>query len=90
MNMIERVARALCITAGHNPDGPACDVYIQGDPDAIYPWAGYRREARAAIEAMREPAEVMVVAGEWPASVRRRWRLAGRGSGFDLESGPVG
>lgn len=57
--MIERVARALCVAAGHDPDRTH-DIYVEGDPDAGVAWAGYRREARAAIEAMREPTEAMV------------------------------
>jgi hypothetical protein len=52
--MIERVARALCQADGHDPDGPTCDIFVPGDPDAGLPWAGYRKQARAAIEAMRD------------------------------------
>lgn len=58
--MVERVARAICVARGHNPDGPTCDVFIPGDPDACMPWAGFRKEARAAIEAMREPIPVVM------------------------------
>ena len=63
MDMIEKVARALCVAAGHDPDGPTCDVYSPSDPHIGEPWAGYRREARAAIAAMREPTPAMLKAG---------------------------
>lgn len=61
--MIERVARAICVAMGHDPDGPSSDVYVEGDPDAGTSWAGYRNAARAAIEAMREPTDEMSYAG---------------------------
>lgn len=35
--------------AGHNPDGPTCDIYIHDDPDAGKPWAGYRKDADAIL-----------------------------------------
>lgn len=44
----ERVARAICVAAGHDPD-QACDIHVPGDPDAGTAWAGYRPAARAAI-----------------------------------------
>jgi hypothetical protein len=51
--MVERVARALCRIDG-NPENATMD----GKPL----WQDYVSEARAAIEAMREPDEVMVEA----------------------------
>lgn len=51
-DMVKLVARAMCISSGVNPDNPVCDIYIEGDPDAGYPWASYRRQAKAAIEAI--------------------------------------
>jgi hypothetical protein len=51
--MLERVARALCRLDGH-PENATMD----GKPL----WQDYLPEARAAIEAMREPDEVMVEA----------------------------
>lgn len=64
MTMVERVARAICIAAGHDPDGPTCDIFVPGDPYAHLPWAGFRRQARAAIEALRTPTPEMVEAGD--------------------------
>lgn len=48
--MVERVARA--ISKADENDG------------SIVTWVSYRRTARAAIEAMREPTESMMEAGE--------------------------
>ena len=31
---IKQLARELCIADGHDPDGPTCDIYVEGDPDA--------------------------------------------------------
>lgn len=61
-SMVERVARALCVADGRDPDGPTNDVYVPGDPDAIFPWAGYRRQARAAIAATLTPQEAARIA----------------------------
>lgn len=65
--MIERVARALCKSAGNDPDAlePGNDPYHDntsvidgrkrnGDP-AHFLWRQYVGNARAAIEAIREP-----------------------------------
>jgi hypothetical protein len=60
MEMIERVARALCVLHGINPDaiadlthGPAL-------------WNRWKSDAVAAITAMREPTEGMLVAArDW-------------------------
>jgi len=54
--MIEKVAKALCATAGHNPDAPNPDK--GGEPF----WYSDRPYARAAIEAMREPSDGMLIA----------------------------
>lgn len=53
--MIERVARALCVANGEDPDKPSGAFGVW--------WKSYRDEARAAIEAMREPTESMVSKG---------------------------
>ena len=45
--MIERVARALCLANGEDPDKPSGAFGVW--------WKSYRDEARAALEAMREP-----------------------------------
>jgi len=56
MSMIEKVARALC--AG-DPDDT-----LQVGPNVGRPrWTQHTPQARAAIEAMREPTEGMEVAG---------------------------
>ena len=52
MDKLERVARAICEADGYDPDGPVMDIYIQDDPDAGRPWAGYRKHAQAAIAAL--------------------------------------
>lgn len=53
--MIERVARALCKADGCDPDHESPDQIDAG----IKLWTRYVRDARAAIEAMREPTEAM-------------------------------
>lgn len=67
VEMIERVARALCEAEGHKPDqlepGDAVgiDGYMgNGDP-AHFLWREWSDKARAAIGAMREPTEAMVL-----------------------------
>lgn len=57
MNMVEKVARALCIAGGNeNPD-------METDPDGKPAWTHYAGWSRAAIEAMREPTPIMKKAG---------------------------
>ena len=55
--MIERVARALAIADGMHPEA------VSNGEDAVPVWTLYVDDARAAIEAMREPTDVMVDAG---------------------------
>lgn len=50
--MVERVARAMCKARRRDPD--RCRP--EGQPQ----WMKYRREARAAIEAMRKPTDEML------------------------------
>lgn len=52
MTMIERVARALCVERGQDPD--------YSPPDCTPNWLEHVSDARAAIEAMREPTDGMV------------------------------
>lgn len=59
MTMIEKVARALCVADGYAPE--ECDTEVGHTPAPL--WHDYINRARAAIEAMREPAEGMVDAG---------------------------
>jgi hypothetical protein len=66
--MIERVARALCVAEGKNPDedwtrqGPVVlDIALA--PGKEQRWCTYVRQARAGIAAMRKPTEVMIAAG---------------------------
>lgn len=56
--MIERVSRALCIADGCNPDHQSNDPLDDGQ----LLWTTYAKDARAAIEAMREPTDEMRVA----------------------------
>lgn len=56
--MVERVARAICVVA-KGPDYPDADYYGKpGDPWRKW-WESFVPEARAAIAAMREPTEAM-------------------------------
>lgn len=67
--MLEKVARAICIAAGENPDedwrqapgGPFAEVHLKPGQEAR--WRLYLPQARAAVEALREPSEGMVEAG---------------------------
>ena len=53
MNMIERVARALCVSDVTPPDRPVSCL------DNTPLWELHKKAARAAIAAMREPTEDM-------------------------------
>jgi hypothetical protein len=58
MEMIERVARAICMETGRM--GDALPIEMQRvDRD----WRDHIKSAQAAIEAMREPTENMLMAG---------------------------
>lgn len=57
--MIEKVARALCVANCDNPD--EADFGFLSDSVKGYAWQGYIPQARAAIEAMREPLEWMIL-----------------------------
>lgn len=46
--MVERVARAICVSEGLEPEG-----YFMGQPLPL--WENYIEHAKAAIEVMREP-----------------------------------
>ena len=60
--MIERVAREICITSGHAPD--ALDPRTFGPDNLLRPqWMNFVEQARAAIAAMREPTYEMVKSG---------------------------
>ncbi|MGW9332726.1 hypothetical protein [Bosea sp. NPDC055594] len=60
-SMIERVARAICIATGLEPDrkNRSSD---EGDGTAPHDlaWHAFQPEARAAILAMREPSDAML------------------------------
>lgn len=59
--MIERVARAIC-QAGDSACDPSDVAYLGGGKDGPL-WQAYVPEAKAAIEAMREPTEAMAFTG---------------------------
>lgn len=68
--MIERVARAICLADTGLPEGETADARE---------W--YRCAARAAIEAMREPTDAMLAEGgvamsfaSHPSDANRSWR----------------
>lgn len=60
-DMIEKVARAICVCGGDDPDETGKDVH--GVP--IVAWEMWGEEARAALLAIREPTEKMVHAGSF-------------------------
>lgn len=63
--MIERVARALCILDGRNPDEiQNVSINFQGD-EAPITWKLYVKKAQTAIEAMMEPTEEMINANPY-------------------------
>lgn len=75
--MVERVARALCIADGCDSDHISNDALDEGR--AL--WTCYADAARAAIDAMREPTEAMLAAspvvgtgldddGKWAVNTR--------------------
>lgn len=59
--MIDRVARAMCIADGMNPDHLPNEDYADGHE---VQWMLYRNMAKAAIGAMREPTTEMYEAGQ--------------------------
>ena len=98
--MIERVARMICLENGHKPETPmfvgafsvgAKGHWIAGNApalglaatvrEAVPAWMLYIGDARATIEAMREPTHAMVLVMEqsgvsfrtqqcaWPAAI---------------------
>ena len=71
--MIERVAKALCVADGFDPDGLIAYAKA-GRPEAVEDWKQYQRRARAAIKAMREPTRAMMDClydEDWPADAER-------------------
>lgn len=54
--MIDRVAKALCIAEGHNLEQQAPD---NGDPVDMKMWETFKSFARLAIGTMREPTALM-------------------------------
>ncbi|MBA8799158.1 hypothetical protein FHW77_002877 [Agrobacterium sp. RC10-4-1] len=62
--MIERVARAICVASGLDPDRPfSSSNYSKETEPQEFAWHEYLPEARAAINAMREPTRAMHEAG---------------------------
>ena len=77
--MVERVARAICVSEGRDPD--ADFMRIPGPMTGSKVWTEYVRRARAAIEAMREPTDEMVGAKNsaephYESYFRERYRAA--------------
>lgn len=68
MTPLERAARALCTLDGKEPDvGEPFDVEAQpfGGPASSEPsWLSYRDAARAVLQAIREPSDAMLDAGD--------------------------
>jgi hypothetical protein len=61
--MVERVARALAVADGKDPDAPAW-IKLPGGPYGLCWRDQYADKARLAIRVMREPTDMMVVAAE--------------------------
>lgn len=57
MDMVEKVARAICVADGLAPDALPNEDFADGSEVM---WMTCRDVARAAIAAMREPTEAMV------------------------------
>lgn len=60
--MIERVARSLCVADGHDPDGHF-EFMTEADQNAGKRWTWYISRSRSAIEAMRTPTIDMICCG---------------------------
>lgn len=58
---LERAARAVCDRYGHDPDSD--DQVGLGEPGDVN-WNMYEDDARAVMQALREPSEAMVRAGD--------------------------
>ena len=67
MTMLERLARALCVSDDRDPDSVPIDYHRQMnaacDPNAPR-WVDYLHHARTAAFALREPTEAMIAAGQ--------------------------
>jgi len=73
MNMVEKVARALCVACGNDPDRlepgncvgdwEGCDAVMPNGDPSHFMWRSWVSEAKAAIEAMRDPTDVMIGCG---------------------------
>lgn len=57
--MVETVARAICIEVGGDPDVGA----VNARDDVTYQWQTFEGSARAVIKAMREPTRPMLTRG---------------------------
>lgn len=66
-DMVERVARALAAADGMHPEA------VSNDEDQVPGWTLYVDDARAAIEAMREPTDAMTDA-IWEETADPCWR----------------
>lgn len=72
-DLVETLARALCVVAGHDPHGPTCDIYVPDDPHAGIPWAGYRRDARAIVAALESAGYRVVPVEMTEAMIAAAW-----------------
>lgn len=60
LGMVEKVARAICRSMLQDPD---IDYEVHHQDGLVKGWKMYEMEARAAIQAMRDPTGNMVDAG---------------------------
>ena len=58
MTLIERMARAICVARGDQPERRIPEWYC--GLSSYFAWEDYRKDARAALLAAREPTEAMV------------------------------
>ena len=80
-DMIEKVARAMSVALGEEPDGSnhtwdgSLILGING-PVEYKNWEGYKAAAKAAIEAMREPTDKMLKAAmaETATDLKTEWQ----------------
>ena len=73
MTMIERVARAFCGSAGLEWDNMP-NSNFDGAMVGTITRLGVLNGARAAIEAMREPTDMMSAASDWFDDGDAKWR----------------
>ena len=70
MELREKIARIICRAAGADLDGPICDIFVPDDPECIYPWAIFRKDADAILN-IPEIREALILFGSDTAAQDR-------------------